>query len=202
MGTPEGARVPMRRMRWAVDVWPGGTHLWMRGSWLGLATAVVFTVLLGVVLAATLVWTEWFEGHVQTGLWTALASIWIVAAVVGRRARKKDLATHGGQSDPSEPAGHLQGSSGQDLFREAQAQYLKGNWFEAELLLGKILQADRHDADALLMLVTLWRHTGRQDEAAAGLTRLECLEGAQKWEQEISTERARLSAAENEAAAA
>jgi hypothetical protein len=39
------------------------------------------------------------------------------------------------------------------------------------------------------MLVALWRHTGRFDEALEGLARLERCEDAKKWDWEIGRER-------------
>jgi thioredoxin-like negative regulator of GroEL len=67
--------------------------------------------------------------------------------------------------------------------------YLKGNWFEAEYLLSGLLAANPRDVDAGLMLATLWRHTGRFDEALEGLARLERCEDAKKWQWEIGQER-------------
>jgi hypothetical protein len=42
------------------------------------------------------------------------------------------------------------------------------------------------------MLATLWRHTGRIDEASQQLDRLELMDGARKWILEIHQERKRL----------
>ena len=51
-------------------------------------------------------------------------------------------------------------------FREAQAAYLAGDWVSAEQTLLKLLRHDARDAEARLMLATLWRHEGRLDAAS------------------------------------
>ena len=78
------------------------------------------------------------------------------------------------------------------LFIQAQAEYLKGHWFEAETLLRRILRHCSRDADALLMLATLYRRTKRWDEARRQLDRLDRLDGSRKWRLEIAQERERL----------
>ena len=74
--------------------------------------------------------------------------------------------------------------------------YLRGDYFQAERLLGNLLREDSRDLEARLMLATLLRHTGRTDEAAAELNVLVRLEGAGKWELEIQRERELLREAE------
>ncbi|MCR4413284.1 MAG: tetratricopeptide repeat protein [Thermoguttaceae bacterium] len=75
---------------------------------------------------------------------------------------------------------------------------MKGNWFEAECLLSRILKRNPRDLEARLMLATLLRHTGRRDEAARQLDRLERFEGSGKWVLEISRERQQLQAAKSD----
>jgi cytochrome c-type biogenesis protein CcmH/NrfG len=65
---------------------------------------------------------------------------------------------------------------------------LKGNWFEAERELNKLLRRDNRDLEARLMLATLLRHTKRFDEATRQLNVLVRLEGAKRWELEIRRE--------------
>ena len=61
--------------------------------------------------------------------------------------------------------------------------------FEAERLLGEILQLRPRDAEARLMLATLLRHNRRYGEALEQLSRLELLEDARTWRREIHVER-------------
>jgi single-stranded DNA-specific DHH superfamily exonuclease len=75
---------------------------------------------------------------------------------------------------------------------------LKGNWFEAECVLVGLLRCDPRDVDAGLMLATLFRHTGRLDEAARQLDSVERFDEAAKWIVEIDRERQWLAQAPEE----
>jgi cytochrome c-type biogenesis protein CcmH/NrfG len=66
---------------------------------------------------------------------------------------------------------------------------LRGNWFETECVLAGLLRRDLRDVDARMMLATLYRHTGRIDEAVEELDRLERIDEAAKWALEIARER-------------
>jgi thioredoxin-like negative regulator of GroEL len=88
--------------------------------------------------------------------------------------------------------------AGEATFEEAQEHYLKGNWFEAERVLGILLRRNTRDLEARLMLATLYRHTRRFDEAARQLDSLGRCEGAEKWEWEICRERELLAEARTE----
>jgi hypothetical protein len=168
-------------------LWPGLPQLWMRGAWAGLALALGFTVLVNILLMATLVWTEWFRFGLLVAGWIAVGALWTASAFVS-------IGWLGASQAPSGV------DDGEELFREAQTQYLKGNWFEAETLLSQRLGRDGRDAEASLMLATLKRHTGRLDDALAQLQRLERLEGAVFWRQEIARERWLIARAREEQA--
>ncbi len=75
-----------------------------------------------------------------------------------------------------------------DLFRQALGEYLKGAWFEAESILGRLVAKDPRDVDARLMLATLLRHTDRPADAQRQLEELDRLEKAEKWRAEIDRE--------------
>lgn len=171
----EGANVPTRRMRLCGCLWPGGAHLWWRGSWPALALALAFSVLLNILLAATLVWTEWLPSDMLTTGWLVVAAIWIASAWVSWRCPETQ--------EHAEAAGTV--TPGDRLFREAQTQYLRGNWCEAETLLKQVLRKNRRDIDARLMLATLWRHTDRKDEALREIESLARTEAAGHWQQEL-----------------
>ncbi len=172
----------MRRMRWAIYLWPGLPQLWLRGSWSGLAVAVATAALLDLALLGSFGWSELIGSEWLRALWLALGVVWVASAVLSVvGSRRQGLR---GQADP---AG--------DAFEKALEQYLKGNWFQAERLLGGLLHSDAGDLDARLMLATLLRHTGRFGEAAAQLDLLTRFEGAGKWEWEVRRERELLSQA-------
>ena len=82
-----------------------------------------------------------------------------------------------------------------DLFESAQQEYLKQNWYEAETLLRKLLQACESDIHARLMLVALYRHNGRIEEAEAELNRATRSEGSGQWEFEIKQQQVLLESA-------
>jgi thioredoxin-like negative regulator of GroEL len=78
--------------------------------------------------------------------------------------------------------------TGGKLFEEAQQDYLKGNWFEAERKLNLLMRRDEHDLEARLLLATLLRHTKRFDDATHQLNLLVRLDGAHRWAAEIHRE--------------
>lgn len=80
-------------------------------------------------------------------------------------------------------------SSSQSAFILAQTEYLKGNWFEAEAILLEILQDFPRDAEAMLLLVGVLRHTERWQPALRRLDQLEMLDTASPWRFEINRER-------------
>jgi hypothetical protein len=168
----------MQTTPYFVCLWPGLPRLWWRGDWSALALAVAFGVGLNLLLAASFVYPELLPAQGTTAGWTVLGLVWLVSAALAYRSLP-DLR------DP--PTVDDRG-----LFIQAQAEYLKGHWFEAETLLRRILRHCSRDADALLMLATLYRRTKRWDEARRQLDRLERLDGSRKWRLEIAQERERL----------
>jgi thioredoxin-like negative regulator of GroEL len=78
---------------------------------------------------------------------------------------------------------------GRGLFIQAQGEYLRGNWFEAESLLKRLIQESGRDVEAHLLLATLYRRTRRYDEALARLDSLEQFDQATRWQWEIASER-------------
>ena len=175
----------MQRARWMAFVWPGLPELWFRGQWSGLILAVFAALLVNFLLATSLVWTEWQSSTVRTTAAFMLAFTWGTGIYRSRRQlRKSDRLDAGGASE--------------DLFRQAQNEYLRGNWFEAESVIHKLLRHCARDVDAHLMLATLYRHTGRLEESATQLRRLALFDDAQKWAMEIERERHRLELASQE----
>jgi hypothetical protein len=177
----------MGRMPRARHLWPGLPQMCSNGGWSALVVAVGFAALLNLALMASLWWSELFSAGVRSLLWLAVVAIWVSSAVFSYRRDRRHLTPPA--PDPAE-----------DAFQEALDHYLKGNWFEAEHFLRGLLARDARDLDAGLMLATLLRRTGRPDEAARELDRLERLDGSQKWELEIGRERELLAGADIEGA--
>lgn len=168
----------MGRTPFLAYLWPGLPTILTTGSWLGLAGAAVFAVLINLIILASLWWPELFTSHVRNGLWLATAVFWAGATIASLRALRG--------SSPEED------SVAEATFGDATGLYLRADWFGAERILIELLRKNPRDVDAGLMLATLWRHTGRIDEASQQLDRLELMDGARKWILEIHQERKRL----------
>jgi hypothetical protein len=149
--------------------------LWRRGDWWALLTAIGFAAVLNGALVCTFAWPAWLPAWVTFFGWILIAILW--ASLVWHEFHCLP-ALRGGQD-----------AAAASLLAKAQQEYLKRDWFETEVLLQRVLRDDRDDVDARLMLATLYRHTGRLEEADETLSQLERMEGAGKWKLEISRER-------------
>jgi tetratricopeptide (TPR) repeat protein len=177
-----------------MQLWPGLAPLWTRGSWVGLTVAVGFTALVNLLAATTFVWNEWLSSNVRWSALGTLAVVWLLAWVEGRADWRRLVAELSDSEDSAlDPA-----EQSDRLFCEAQAAYLTGDWVSAEQTLLKLLKHDPRDAEARLMLATLWRHEGRRDDALEQLDRLALLETAAPWQHEIAQERERITAVDVE----
>lgn len=76
-----------------------------------------------------------------------------------------------------------------EVFIQAQQEYVRGNWFDAEALLLEIVHQHPRDAESLLLLVGVLRHTRRWQPALRRLEQLELLDNASPWRFEIQQER-------------
>ncbi len=166
-------------MPWITYLWPGLTQLWSAGAWSGLAVAIGFTALVNLLALTTFVWVEVLGASLVRVGWVAAAALWVGAAVLSRRWVRRQT-------------GKIAGSSSGDLFPAAVGEYLQGNWYEAETILGRLLRTNPRDIESRLMLATLLRHTRRFQEARDQLARLDRLEGAAEWQTEIAAERQRV----------
>jgi len=108
--------------------------------------------------------------------WVALLAFWAISVWHGRRCVPMLRGVGSGREHD-------------DLFKSAQAEYLKGNWFEAETLLGQLVEDQDSDVDAQLMLATLYRRTRRIEDGQRKLEELERMDGAEKWALEMARER-------------
>lgn len=195
--------VPTRKLPRMAYYWPGLPQLWVRGSWVGLAMAVGFTALLNVLILATFVFGEWIPTEQVLGGYTLVALAWLVGWWQSRRQVPNEVtvAEHGDEAAGAVSTVGAVSSRGigpdvglvsqprEQLYREAQQVYLRGDWVATEQLLLKLLKLDDRDAEARLMLATLWRHQGRHREAVRQLDKLSRLEAADPWQYEIAAER-------------
>ena len=174
----------MQRATWLTCCWPGLAQLWLRGEWRGLVTATAFAIVFNLGLAATFIWPQWWPGPWCQALWYGLGITWLIMAVRSYRfvASFQELTTINEQPVSANEKQH-------DFFIQAQAEYLKRNWFEAEQWLSKAISRNAYDTEALLLLVTLYRHTGREDEAKQVLQHMRTMERTDKWHWELERER-------------
>lgn len=163
------------KLRWLTVVWPGLAQLWLQGAWSGLFLAAGFSVLLNVAILSTWVWVELLTAPFRLLAWGGVILFWLASLASSIVQVPKLLRV---------PSAALS----QDLFAAAQAEYLKGNWFEAEVALNRLLEHDPSDVDAHLMLATLLRRTGNGEEAKERLRWLARLDGAGKWQLEVARE--------------
>jgi len=146
--------------------------VWVRGEWSALFGAAAFALLVNSALLATFVWPELVSPTVRVVTWLAVVIVWAVSAVVaGWSLRELDNPSHRAETE--------------ELFRRVQGDYLKGDWYQAEISLEQLLRIAPRDVDAHLMLATLYRHTGRIEEARRQLRLLEQFEQSKKWRLEI-----------------
>ena len=168
----------MQSSPYIICLWPGLPRLWLRGDWAALAIAVAFGAALNLVLVSSFIWPELLPQSLDWMAWLVLGIVWL-ASVISACRSLPDLREPPRIDD-------------RGLFIRAQAEYLKGHWFEAETLLRQLLRHCRRDVDVLLMLATLYRRTKRYDEAAKQLDRMDRLDGASKWHWEVAREREAL----------
>lgn len=190
------AKRPRRRRHahWAAYLWPGLPHLWIEASVAGLALALAFSVLLNVLVLGVLVWPEWLPTRLKLAcalcagvLW--LAALWETRGELRRIAARREAEENadGETNEPEEAASALN----DELLREAQRRYLRGDWVAAERDLRRALRRDRRDVEAAIWHATLLLRTGRERAAARRLRRLALLDDAAPWRFEIEQQLAR-----------
>ncbi len=169
-------------------------HLWVRGSLAGLTLALAFSVLLNVLILATLVWPAWLESRLKfacaitaLGLW--IAALWETRGELRRLAAEREAAE--GQETTENPSNQEENAN-DALLQQAQTSYLRGDWLDAERPLRAAIRADRDDFEARFWLVSVLRSSGRLRQAERLLRRLERLDAAAPWRHELRDERRRI----------
>jgi tetratricopeptide (TPR) repeat protein len=168
-------------------------HLWVRGSLAGLTLALAFSVLLNVLVLATLVWPAWLESRLKFACAGTAVALWL-AALWETRGELRRLAAERQKADDAEPAETDRTTTvpNDSLLREAQTSYLRGDWLTAERRLREAIRRDRDDFEARFWLVSVLRTAGRHRHAERLLRRVERLDAATAWRHEIADERQRL----------
>lgn len=156
--------------------WPGLAQAWWRGSVSALLAALMFGWGLCILMLATFVWPNWFASWLVTSCWMGMLIFWVVECV-------RSHWQFGKMQADSVPA------AGDNRFVQAQHEYLKGNWFEAESLLHAILADAPRDPEAHLLLASVLRHSRRWAAALRRLEQLDMLDTSARWRFEIRRER-------------
>lgn len=159
-------------LRW----WPGLPKIWQSGDRTALVIAVAFAVALNVSIASYGIWPHMLPEPVRW-IWTlAVAAFWGLSLA----SRNIDDAKRVAPAEKEWDRG---------LFIEAQGEYLKGHWFEAEEMLLRLIRTDPTDDAARMMLASVYRRAG---QAEKGLQQLEAIQHRQVWDLEIRQEQAQL----------
>ena len=104
----------------------------------------------------------------------------------------ESLDTTSAASDANENSEYvvdnLTTTANRTLFNQAQTEYLKGHWDEAESLLLRQIQLDTRDVESRLLLATMYRRIERLDDAQQQLEKIERFDESTHWRFEISRE--------------
>lgn len=178
----------MGGLYWLAIVWPGFPQGWYWGRWSRAFLAILFSGTLGGAAIATWFWHVGggASGQLAGYAWLAVAGLWLIGLMARQRDREM---LREGRLTPDDP-------EIDEWFRQAQHQYLKGHWLEAESLLDRLLSRNSHDAEAQLLKASIHRRTGRYVDAKRGFTALQEYPAAQRWRVEIAAEMKQLSDAE------
>lgn len=169
---------------WLLCLWPGLARLWTRGEWPSLILAVAFGILLNLALISSFRWPELLGAGFPTFIWPILTGIWVVSALVARH----ELRILNARRNSSEEVAAVPDT----LFIQAQREYLRRNWDAAETMLRRRLQFRPRDAEARLLLATIYRRRQRWAEAIDELDTLQRFDEAEGWQFEIAAERAAI----------
>ncbi len=160
------------RRRWMVYAWPGLAQIDRRAEVSGLLLAMLFTMGLNFLLAATFVWHELVANQVLGAFWWMLGVSWLVCVVMNVRRDSYFRSRVG--SD-----GAL------DLFSAANKEYLRGRFKQSREILQSLIDLNPRDAEARLLLTTIATREGRLDDCDRELRQMQRLSSAAMWRAEI-----------------
>lgn len=171
----------MRAANWTTCWWPGLTALWLRGRWVGLAVAVAFGCMVQFALLQTFapaLMPTYLAATVSPAVaWVCVLSLWVMGVWFSSRTAMPQS---------------LQDPQFDQWLHEAQVEYLKGHWIEAESVLARLLARKPDDAEALLLKATIQRRTRRPAAAQRTLEELADRPPAAPWAWEIRSEVQRI----------
>lgn len=144
--------------------------------------AIGFAILLNLALVSTFLWPNALGTTFPTVVWPTLVLVWIASCWVTFRSLPDVMAVGSQARENSDDLSHT-------LFNQAQREYLRGNWPEAETLLQKRLENQPRDIESRLLLATLLRHSRRLHAAELELNTIQKFDEAVNWEFEIRRER-------------
>ena len=142
-----------------------------------MLVAVGFSGLLNLALVSTFVWPALFGPRFTAILWPVVIVFWAAGVCLAWRTVRQ-----AGQAPQTKV------ETDDTLFIQAQTEYLKGDWTQAELLLTQRLQNRPRDVESRLLLATLLRRSGRLDKARQQLKTPARLDDALPWQFEIARE--------------
>jgi hypothetical protein len=184
----------MRLLFWIADLWPGFVQAWLAARWVGLVLAIAFAGALNLAIVTSLNWSGWLGVNSPPAAsavvaWLMVLGLWIGGAVWLRRDDPRLICGGAaGRRDPQLEA----------WFCEAQHEYLKGHWIEAESLIRRLLSQRPYDAEAGLLLATIQRRSLCWFEAKRTLENLKANAAAAAWTFELESEQRQIAELESE----
>jgi hypothetical protein len=159
-----------------LSFFPGYSGILRYGHRSFLAAALFFALLLDGFLIVNFYWTALITPNQRNVLLLALVGIWIIL-LTAESFWHRHLQSF------------LQTDEKDETYRQAVADYLRGDWFAAESQILPYLKKHPKDIEMLLLQATMYRHTQRYEESLAVLSKLQLYEGANRWFPEIEMER-------------
>ncbi len=174
----------MSRSHWIASLWPGFTRAWVFGKWEGVLLAALFAGALNTALLSTFIPSETITTSERRPNTALVGSAWVLVLgfwTVGMWWRAHDL--------PRLRVTNQNTANRDDSqLVEAQTNYLKGHWIEAESIVVQMLAKDSADIEARLLLASVQRRTLRTAAAQRTLMELQSHPAATKWQLEIECE--------------
>lgn len=167
--------------------WPGAERFRQDGGLIPLGQVLVFSLLLNVSFLSVFIWPGMFSIGQRAVVCLSVAIFWLAC----RPWRVKTVR----QGDR---AAEIAKFSDQDLFRDAQREYLLGNWTAAEQLLARQISREPRDLASHLLLGALYRRMGNISASEQQIQFTRTLPDAPRWDFEIQQEESRLARVRSE----
>jgi hypothetical protein len=145
----------MRLSLGIASLWPGFSRTWLRGRWDGLVLATVFAAVLNGALVATFIGPATNGSATAVVAWVLVLGFWTLGFVWQRSDAVRLAGRDGNDTAERRDA----------LLSEAQHEYLKGHWLEAEALVARLIDLSVSDIESRLLLASIQRRTKRWNEA-------------------------------------